>query len=496
LLEKADLTIVNGEGVISSGGQFTDKGEPIPYMYRAHPKAVDVLKDLGIDVVVVGNNHVGDYGRVALGEMLDRLTTAGIAYAGGGLDLKDASRPAYRVVGDTVVAVVGGDLTMAPGTPATPDSPGTYFHADAHLDNNEDELVEKLTGILAEARKHAHVVLFSPHWGRNWKKKPTKPLRSLAKRLIKAGYDAILGHSSHLFHGVELIDGKPVIYDSGNVFLDYGGGHEAHRDTLWELKVNRAGVVGIVGYPLRLKKNRTQLAKDKERDEILETLKKRSKEMGTKLVIRDGVATAKCDPGEIKGPKGTPEPPKRPVPEKIRLAPSDAIIDALPAGVEKVNIEYEEGIRLIGYKLVNDEIQSPHGGQVVILYFTTDQKVKNSYSVHLESRGLDKKTDKPRKGYASHLPGDWLWPTDRWPVGKVIQDWTMFRLKVKPEGKVDFYVGLHRRKMVTPKSSDKPLVDGALLHLGSSVYKRDAQHIFEVLNAYREATAGKTKEGE
>ncbi|MCP4675521.1 MAG: CapA family protein, partial [Deltaproteobacteria bacterium] len=415
-----DLAVVNGEGVISSGGSFADKNETMPYMYRAHPNMVEVLTNAGIDVVAVGNNHVGDYGREAFGEMLDRLSTAGIAYSGGGHNLDDARRPAYRTVGDTVVAIVGGDLTMTETARATTDSPGTLFFREAHLGKDEDRIVGELTKILKEARKHAHVVLFTPHWGRNYKTKPTRGLRSLAKRLIKAGYDAIMGHSAHWFHGVELIDGKPVMYDAGNLLLDYNGGDrgdESHRNILWELTVSRAGVTGIKGHPLFLRKNHSTLAKGTVRDEILETLEKRSKRLGTDLAIENGVAVLECDPGSISGPKGRPSPPVRPVPKEIRKAPNDAIIDEVPAGVNRVNIEYSEGIRLVGYKLLLDELTIPFSGQVVALYWTTDRKVNKSYHIHLEARGRHPGTEKPKKGYAGHLPGDWVLPTDEWPVG-------------------------------------------------------------------------------
>ncbi|MBT3222782.1 MAG: hypothetical protein HN348_27210, partial [Proteobacteria bacterium] len=95
MLRGADIAVVNAEGVIASGGAFSDKGESRPHMYRAHPHAMSVLVDAGVDLLTVGNNHSGDYGPLALREMLDRTLIADMDYAGAGQNLKDARRPAY-----------------------------------------------------------------------------------------------------------------------------------------------------------------------------------------------------------------------------------------------------------------------------------------------------------------------------------------------------------------------------------------------------------------
>ncbi|MCP4677461.1 MAG: CapA family protein [Deltaproteobacteria bacterium] len=487
IFQSADIMLGNAEGVVAEGGQFTDKGEPRPYMYRAHPIVMDILKDAGFDVLTVGNNHSGDYGPEAFSEMLDRLTAAGIGYTGGGHNLADAARPFYRKVDDTVVAIVGGDLTMTHRVRALKNRAGPLFSDFFFFSklSQSDKLLSQLSKTLKEARKHAHVVLFSPHWGENWKAQPSKVMRALARRIIELGYDGIIGHSSHWYHGVELIDGKPVIYDAGNLLLDYGGGDPAHRAFLWELSFNRAGVTAIKGYPLWLEFNQTTLAKGKIQKELLKGVQKRSKDLGTTLTIDDGVVTARCKPGEISGPGKAAPPPARAVPGRIRMAPSDTVIDVLPKRAIPVNIAYEEGIRLIGYELLSPELAVPKAGQFVILYWTTDQEVKKSYTVHLEAHGRHFKTGKKRKEFAIHLPGDWLLPTNKWPVGKVIRDWTLFRLTFKPEGKVTFYMGLRDKGLLTPKSEELQFENNKLFQLGQAVYRKGAPQMFKVVETYR-----------
>lgn len=481
-LRGAELAIVNLEGVISAGGWFADKGEPMPHTHHAHPRMAEALAHAGIDVVTVGNNHSGDYGRAAFVETLDRLLAAGIDYAGGGVNLADARRPAYRALGDTVVAVVGADLTSIREYHAAPDAAGTLGAAPEEKGAKLDPVVEELTAILREARRHAHVVLFSPHWGQNWKTAPSKPVRELARRLIRAGYDGILGHSSHYVHGVELIDGKPVVYDAGNILRESGSMTETRRNLLFELRVSRAGVVRVEARPVLLSRNRTMLATGSERDGILRTFAERSAALGTEPEIRGGVASLECSPGGIEGPPGTPAPPRRAAPATVRKAPDTILVDALPPGATPVDVAYGNGVRLVGYRLLAGELAVPWAGQVVAVYLRSDRPPPPRTMIHLEARGRDPKTGEPAKITAAHLPGDWVIDPAGWPEGKIVQDLTMLRLKLKPEGAVDFYAGLSDgKRLLVPASADRELAAGALLHLGAVPYREGAKTIMEAI---------------
>jgi poly-gamma-glutamate capsule biosynthesis protein CapA/YwtB (metallophosphatase superfamily) len=492
LFKGADIALANAEGVIAEGGRFTDKGEPRPHMYRASPAAIDLLKSVGMDVVSVGNNHSGDYGPAAYIEMLDRLTAAGIGYTGGGENLKDAKTPYYQKVGDTVVAIVGGDITITAPVRALENRAGPlYFGMHMHSEASESkELIATLKEILKEARKHAHVVLFTPHWGDNWVTEPTSAVRTTARAIIRLGYDGILGHSAHLFQGAELIDGKPVIYDAGNVLLDYGGGDDAHRGVLWELSFTRAGITQISGHPIWMEANRSMPAEGKIKKHILNELKKRSEALGTEMNIEDDMAVVLCNPRNIEGPSKAPAPPVRTV-DKIRKAPSDLIVDKLPEDATPVDVRYDNGVRLVGYQLLVKDHSVPKSGQFVILYWTADKPVKEGFTVHLEARWTHPKTGEVKKNFSSHLPGDWIFPAEKWPVGKIIKDWTLFRLNFRPpSGEVNFYTGMHQKKLIVPESANVELVDKALVHIGRSAYLKGAKNIFEYLKQYE------TKKGE
>lgn len=479
VLREADIALLNAEGVIAEGGQFSDKGESRPYMFRAHPAALEVLTAAGVDAVTVGNNHSGDYGPDALREMLDRLQLAGVAYAGAGYDRADAMTPAYLSVGELTVAIVGADLTIAEPFAATASRPGVLW-LPGLKGSRRDEVVEALTGILREAEQHADVVILSPHWGANFAEGPSKKTRAIARKLIRAGYDAIIGHSAHRIHGAELIDGRPVLYDAGNFVLDSPGSrsHPALQGMVFSLTFNAAGVTGVEAIPLTLQQSEARLADGAIADSILEKWKSGSEALGEiAITLEDGVGRFRCEPGALRKPAAPP--PTRQPPPAVRAAPHERIVDALPADAVPLEARWENGARLRGVKLATGRLAVPKGAEIVSLFWERGEApLPADLHVVLEARSASS----PGSDRADHLPGDWLLPADRWPLGKLVVDRTLFRLMRDPaEGTVEFWVGLMVGGRNIPLAESPLKRSGDRVLVGTSVYDPEAPKLFEQL---------------
>ena len=79
-------------------------------------------------------------------------------------------------------------------------------------------------------------------------------------------------------------------------------------------------------------------------------------------------------------------------------------------------------------------------------------------------------------------------PTDKWPVGKIVQDWTLLRLKLKPEGVVEFFAGLEGKGRVKPASSDVPLENGDLVPIGTATFRKGARRLLDIFEEYRRSS--------
>src|SRR5688572_8167042 len=99
-LHEADLAFVNLEVPLCAGGRPADKLVNL----RSGPELAGPLREAGVDVATVANNHALDFGPEGLRQTLEALRATGIRAVGGGEDVDAAFAPAIVDVGDTRVA--------------------------------------------------------------------------------------------------------------------------------------------------------------------------------------------------------------------------------------------------------------------------------------------------------------------------------------------------------------------------------------------------------
>ena len=229
LLADADVRVGNLECVVATRGQAEpDK----PYTFRAHPRVLRLLRR-HFDALGLANNHSGDYGHAAFAEMLGRLERAGIAYFGGGRDLARAHAPLIVERNGLRIALLGYNEFFPRSFEADVDKPGTAW--------SEDEQVRL---DIANARSHHRADLVIPfmHWG--WEHEPVASARQrqLARSMIDAGADAVVGGHPHVVQDQEEYRGKPIIYSLGNFVFDGFTDTENNRGWLLRLELGRSGV--------------------------------------------------------------------------------------------------------------------------------------------------------------------------------------------------------------------------------------------------------------
>jgi len=274
----ADLVVLNLECCVSERGErWPDPGKP--FFFRGPPAALECLDELGVGCVTLANNHILDYGPLALLDTLDHLAGAGIACVGAGADVSQARRPAILSVHGLEVAVVG--VTDHPaGFAAGPGRPGV-----AYANLWDDPVPAWLADEVAAARRRADVVLVTPHWGPNMTTSPLPHVRAAAARLVEAGATVVAGHSAHVFQGVA----PPVLFDLGDFIDDYVVDPELRNDLglLWTVTVGSAGPTRVECLPLAITDRRTAAAIGEDRAWIEQRLRAACAEFGS-TVRREG----------------------------------------------------------------------------------------------------------------------------------------------------------------------------------------------------------------
>jgi poly-gamma-glutamate capsule biosynthesis protein CapA/YwtB (metallophosphatase superfamily) len=229
LLDASDIRVGNLECVVAT------TGSPEPdkiWTFRAHPRTLPLLKR-HFDALSLANNHSGDYGPQAFGEMLALLKRQGIPYFGGGANLGEAHAPLVIERKGLRIALLGYNEFFPRSFEADVDKPGSAW--------SEDEQV-KLDIIEARRRHRADLVIPFMHWGWENESRANARQRRLARLMIDAGADAVVGTHPHVTQDIEHYRGKPIVYSLGNFVFD--GFKDAVNNTGWLLRmeVDREGV--------------------------------------------------------------------------------------------------------------------------------------------------------------------------------------------------------------------------------------------------------------
>lgn len=221
-LSEPDLTVVNVEMAITDRGSAASK----EYAFRAPASALVALEDAGVDVVTLANNHGLDYGVTGLRDSLAAAASTGMPMVGIGVDEDQAYAPHLSTVRGQRIAVLGAtqvlDGNLEDAWTARAGKPGL---ASA---KRESRLLQEV----ARARVLADTVVVYLHWGAELEPCPLPRQQALARALVEAGADIIVGAHAHVPLGGGYLDGAYVDYGLGNFIFNTKGGEGARTGVL------------------------------------------------------------------------------------------------------------------------------------------------------------------------------------------------------------------------------------------------------------------------
>ena len=234
----ADIRITNLECVVSTRGQANDK----MYTFQAHPRVIPVLQK-HFDAVTLANNHSGDFGPDAFAQMLSLLKEAGLAQVGGGMNLKQAHTPLVFTRNGWRIAVLSYNEFHPRSFEAGFDIPGVAWSED-------QQVVEDIQ--TARRIHRADLVIPVMHWGWENERTANPRQRQLAKLMIDAGADAVIGGHPHVTQDVSVYKGRPIIYSVGNFVMKETD--NAFQRQAWVLKMylDKRGVTRFETLPVKI----------------------------------------------------------------------------------------------------------------------------------------------------------------------------------------------------------------------------------------------------
>lgn len=214
--DKADLVVVNLEGPITTNdsetvlkdGTYTKK-----LKFTFATSTALVLKEVGIDLVSLANNHTDNFLYEGLVETKEWLSRNGVRYFGDPWNTT-ATEAKFEISGIKVAFV------------------GYHYFLGGF---------ERVLADVSRLDGEGYFVIVMPHWGEEYFKTHSEIMEEKAVELIEYGADAIVGAHPHVVMDHDWFGDVPVFYSLGNLLFDQYFSNEVKRGNIIRLNIRKVG---------------------------------------------------------------------------------------------------------------------------------------------------------------------------------------------------------------------------------------------------------------
>ncbi len=206
IFKGADIVFCNLENMLLDrldDGLDTGRFEDI-YL-RGAKECAGALASAGFNIVNLANNHALQHGEDGLYGTIELLDGLGIKHVG----VSGRNRVVFDA-GDMKIGFLGYC------------SDQQYMTCKRYVEPLDPGLIE--SDIRELKSQGVDVIVLSFHWGEEYVDAPSLEQIGLARTAIDAGADLILGHHSHVIHGIERYGKGVIAYSLGNFVGDMSWG--------------------------------------------------------------------------------------------------------------------------------------------------------------------------------------------------------------------------------------------------------------------------------
>lgn len=212
LMREADIAHISNEIPFFTGCTYP-KADQVALVFCSDPKYMDLLTDVGADVIELTGNHFADRGAAGMLETIGMYEKAGLPYFGGGKDLQDALKPALMEVNGNKIAFIGCNKPDVGRFPTATDSkPGA-----APCDFNYLALK------ISELKSQGYVVISTFQWNESYDANASPQQKRDFRLMASSGASIVSGSQAHYAQTMEFFEGAFIHYGLGNLFFDQMG---------------------------------------------------------------------------------------------------------------------------------------------------------------------------------------------------------------------------------------------------------------------------------
>jgi len=263
-----DINFVNLECALTDHDADIEKiGPPL----KADGMTADTLKDLGVTVCGLSNNHIFDYGKKGAADTIAHLDRVGLDYTGFGASYED-SRKNYIVEKDgeriCIIAVCEHEYSYA---------------LDNRMGSRPYDEYDTMADIRA-ARPDCDRLIVIYHGGKEMCQYPSPRLYKLCRAMVDNGADVVLCQHSHCIGCYENYKGAHILYGQGNFHFVKPKFLKENEKAKWNTSLavkydSKANAIEFV--PLHVFEDGIEIAKEAEGEKILAEFAARNAELAS-----------------------------------------------------------------------------------------------------------------------------------------------------------------------------------------------------------------------
>lgn len=237
--DQADLVFANLENAVLKENvkDYTEEKNSI-HLYSTY-EGLQSMLDAGVNMVGCANNHMADYERDPIPELIEYFQSHDVLYNGIGLNRDDAAKCTVTEVNGIRIAFLAINDKYQNGV-AGKSKEGVLTTAYSAYNR-----------LIQEAQNETDLQIVYFHLGEENTPFVSEEEKNLLHRIVDAGADIVIGSHPHVLHEIEYYKDSIIFYSAGNFIFDQGDTYA--RDTMMaQFTINQQGEGSIEIIPMRL----------------------------------------------------------------------------------------------------------------------------------------------------------------------------------------------------------------------------------------------------
>ena len=216
----ADYTVADVEGTLGGTTEYSGSGRIV-----TPPALIGTLKDCGVDMLMLANDHALDGGFEELQATIANCASAGMDYVGAAASADERATPVIRDINGIKVAFLAYTESLNDNE-KNADAAALEYGVNLISKSNAKQDIENARAAGAD------VIVCYCSWGEMMNPALTDNQKKIAMKLNEWGVDVIIGYNPHVVQPAGWLEGKDghrtlCLGATGNMLSDQYGEHDS-----------------------------------------------------------------------------------------------------------------------------------------------------------------------------------------------------------------------------------------------------------------------------